>query len=94
MTATIDQIDCPQCGAIAMYSQDNTSGDTHTFCPTCKFSYVNGVEKGFMIDAIEILTGIIPDEIEENCGSIHFRAKDKWYFITYEECEEEEDDEE
>ena len=92
MTTTIDEGVCPKCGSIAMYSQDNNSGDTDLFCPTCRFSCINGVGGLSMIDAIEMLTGITPDGIEENCGSIWFSKNDKWYFVTYGECEDEDNE--
>ena len=39
-------------------------------------------------NAIEILTGSRPEEIEENCGTTWFKADGIWYFISIDKCEE------
>lgn len=37
-------------------------------------------------EAIEIVTGYKPEEVEENCGTIWFKADNTWYWIAVEEC--------
>ena len=40
-------------------------------------------------DAIELLTGDRPDKVEKNCGTTSFKKDGIWYFITINECEPE-----
>ena len=39
-------------------------------------------------DAIEVLTGNMPEKVEENCGTTWFKVDDTWYYISINECED------
>jgi len=41
MSATIEDIECPNCGEFARREQDNKSGDVYIYCTECQYTSDN-----------------------------------------------------
>ncbi len=44
MSSTQDDMECPNCGAIARREQDNNTCEIYCYCPTCKWSNDDNIE--------------------------------------------------